>query len=252
MAVAPVMGNVHVHSRVGATSTNKGNSGKVGNASSATDGNSDASSATGGTSASDLMNNFMQLLVAQMQNQDPTNPMDNNQMTSQLAQFNTAAGVEQLNSTLNSVGMLVTSMQQMNAAEWVGRSVLVEGTPVIDNSDTEGANKSFSFALDNDADNVEVTLTDKEGNAYTAELKNQKAGTNTYSLDDLSDFKPSAPPEGTTYDVSFSASNDSGDVPTIVALKKAKVESVSFTASGALLQLGVDGTATLGQVYEIE
>lgn len=240
MAVAPIMGSANSHSKVSATSANS--SGKVG----------DASSATGGTSAEDLLNNFMTLLVAQMQNQDPTNPMDNNQMTSQLAQFNTAAGVAQLNSTLNNVGTLITSMQQMNAAEWVGRTVLVEGKTVVDTSDNEGANKDFSFSLDSDADNVEVTLTDKEGNAYQAELKNVKAGIHSYSLDDLSDFQPSAPPEGTTYDVSFSATNSSGDAPNIVALKKAKVESVSFTASGALLQLGVDGTATLGQVYEIE
>lgn len=47
-----------------------------------------------GSSAADLSEQFMKLLVAQMQNQDPTNPMDNNQLTSQLAQFNTAAGVE--------------------------------------------------------------------------------------------------------------------------------------------------------------
>ena len=53
-----------------------------------------------GNSAADLSEQFMQLLVAQMQNQDPTNPMDNNQLTSQLAQFNTAAGVEKLNSNV--------------------------------------------------------------------------------------------------------------------------------------------------------
>lgn len=229
MAVTPVMGSASATPRVNANS-----------------------SATSGTTAEDLMNNFMTLLVAQMQNQDPTNPMDNNQLTTQLAQFNTASGVQQLNSTLNNVGTLVTSMQQMNAAEWVGRSVLVEGKPVVDNSDSTGANKSFAFALpDHDADTVEVTLTDKAGNAYRATLPNVKAGTHRYTLDDLTNFKPSAPPTDATYTVSFSASNNSGDAPAIVALKKSKVESVSFSQTGALLQLGVDGTATLNKVYEI-
>lgn len=200
-----------------------------------------------GTSAADLMNNFMTLLVAQMKNQDPTNPMDNNQMTSQLAQFNTASGVEQLNDTLNNVGTLVSSMQQMNAASWVGRKVMIAGTPVIDNASSRAA-----FSLESDADQVEVTLTDKEGNAWRAELHNVKAGVHHVSLDELSDFQPSDPPTDATYSVSFAATNSSGDAPGIVALKEAKVDSVAFSSSGSVLQLGIDGSATLGQVYEIE
>ncbi|BAN98189.1 hypothetical protein E05_34230 [Plautia stali symbiont] len=68
-------------------------------------GNNNVNGTRGGTSADDLTQSFMTLLVAQMQNQDPTNPMDNNQLTLQLAQFNTAAGVgvAKLNSTLESV-----------------------------------------------------------------------------------------------------------------------------------------------------
>lgn len=212
-----------------------------------------SAAATSGTSAEALMNNFMTLLVAQMQNQDPTNPMDNNQLTTQLAQFNTASGVQQLNSTLNNVGTLVTSMQQMNAAEWVGRSVLVEGTPEVENAESAEANKSFAFSLpEHDADTVTVTLTDTAGNAYRATLQNVKAGTHSYTLDDLKNFEPSAPPAGATYTVSFAAADSNGDAPAIVALKKAKVESVAFSSTGALLQLGVDGTATLNKVYEID
>lgn len=229
MAIAPVMGSANSNAKINA-----------------------AASDSSGTSAEDLMNNFMTLLVAQMQNQDPTNPMDNNQLTSQLAQFNIASGVQQLNGTLNNVGVLVNGMQQMNAAQWVGRSVLIEGTSVVDNSDNADASKSFSFALpDSGADTVDVTLTDKEGNAYRGTLHNVEAGTHSYTLDDLTDFKPSAPPEGTTYTVSYSSSNSNGDAPTIVALKTAKVDSVAFTSTGAQLQLGADGTATLNKVYEI-
>jgi Flagellar hook capping protein len=56
--------------------------------------NNNGSGDGSGSSAGDLSASFLKLLVAQMQNQDPTNPMDNNQLTSQLAQFSTAAGVE--------------------------------------------------------------------------------------------------------------------------------------------------------------
>jgi len=205
-----------------------------------------------GSSVEDLMNNFMTLLVAQMQNQDPTSPMDNNQLTSQLVQFQTASGVQQLNSTLNNVGLLVTSMQQMNATQWVGRDVLIEGDSTISMSET--GNKSFAFSLNSDADTVQVVLTDPQGNAYTAEIKDAKAGVHQYTIDDLTNFQPTVPPSGSdnTYSVSFNASNSDGSAPEVVSLQKATVESISFTTTGAVLQLGMAGTATLGQVYLVE
>lgn len=217
---------------------------------------SQAASANTGTSASsssdDIMNSFMDLLIAQMKNQDPTNPMDNNQLTTQLAQLKTAAGIEQLNGTVNSVGMLVTSMQQMNSADWIGRHVLVEGDPTV--STATGGNQDFGLSLNGDVDGITVTLTDDTGNAYTGTLKDVKAGVHEYTLADLQDVKPSDPRTQTdkTFTVSYSATNARGNTPEIVALKKAKVDSVSFTQTGAVLQLGKDGTATLANVYLIE
>jgi len=203
-----------------------------------------------GSDIGDITDSFMTLLIAQMQNQDPTNPMDNNQLTSQLAQFNTAAGVRDLNTALDQVGGLVYNMQQMNAAQWVGRTVYIEGDNSV--STTEEGNKDFSFALDSDADTVTVTLTDKTGNAYTADLRDLKAGVNSFSLDDLEDFKPSAPPADTEFKVTYSASNESGDVPKIASLKKSIVDGVSFSSQGAALRLGDGSTTSLGDIYLIE
>jgi flagellar basal-body rod modification protein FlgD len=211
--------------------------------------NNVSNSGGSGNSAADLSQSFMELLVAQMQNQDPTNPMDNNQLTSQLAQFNTAAGVEKLNGTLEGVGFLVNSMQQMNSAQWVGRSVYVEGDSVITES-----KQDLSFSLESDADKVTVTLTDKEGNAYTAELKDLKAGVNKFTYDDLTNFKPSEPviDQNSSFKVTYAATNEDGNTPKIVSLKKAKVEGVSFASGSAELQLGIDGSTTLSKVYLIE
>ncbi|NDJ55704.1 flagellar biosynthesis protein FlgD [Enterobacteriaceae bacterium 4M9] len=203
-----------------------------------------------GNSADELLNNFMTLLITQMQNQDPTNPMDNNQLTAQLAQFQTAAGIQNLNSTVEAVGMLVTSMQQMSASDWVGRTVMIEGDPSI--STSEDGNKEFGFSLGSDAETVTVTLTDSAGNVYTGELKNVKSGVHKFSLDDLENVQPGAPTADTEFKVAFNAKNAEGASPEIVALKAAKVEAVSFTQSGAVLQLGLNGTATLGMVYMVE
>lgn len=211
--------------------------------------NHTATPASNGSSIEDITNNFMNLLVAQMQNQDPTNPMDNNQLTSLMAQFNTAAGVQQLNSSLGNVGTLVNSMQQMNAAQWVGRSIYIEG-----DSSVSGTDDTFGFSLNNNVDKVSVVLTDRAGNSYTADLKDVKAGVHKMTFDDLSGFQPAAPgfDNGETYKVTYIAANQDGTAPKIVSLKHAKVESVSFTLSGAVLQLGLGGNATLGEVYLIE
>ena len=56
---------------------------------------------------------FMKLLVAQMQNQDPLNPMDNAQMTSQIAQLQTVSGINQLNTTVQSLLSNYQSVQQL-------------------------------------------------------------------------------------------------------------------------------------------
>lgn len=203
-----------------------------------------------GNTADELLNNFMTLLITQMQNQDPTNPMDNNQLTTQLAQFNTAAGVQQLNSTVESVGMLVTSMQQMSASDWVGRTIMIEGDASV--STSEDGNKTFGCSLGSDADVVTVTLTDSTGQAYTGELKNVKAGVHKYTLDDLDNIQPAAPAADTDFKVSLTAKNEDGSSPDIISLKSAKVQAVSFAQTGAVLQLGVDGTATLGMIYMVE
>ncbi|HEB0147936.1 TPA: flagellar hook assembly protein FlgD, partial [Serratia marcescens] len=67
------------------------------------------------TNSQDLHNSFLTLLVAQLKNQDPTNPMQNNELTSQLAQINTVQGIEKLNTTLGSISGQINSNQSLQA-----------------------------------------------------------------------------------------------------------------------------------------
>ena len=72
-----------------------------------------SSSNTSGTgnNAQDLQNQFLTMLVTQLKNQDPTNPMDNSQLTTQLAQINTMSGIEKLNTTLGSISGQISTSQ---------------------------------------------------------------------------------------------------------------------------------------------
>lgn len=219
--------------------------------------NSSAGSYGTGNSAADLSQSFMTLLVAQMKNQDPTNPMDNNQLTSQLAQFNTAAGIEKLNSAMDGVQGMMGYLGSLGAASWVGRTVLVEGEPKVafgPGVEEDGVElpDTFNFMLDKDAETVTVTLTDDQGNAYTAELKDVKSGVKTYSLDDLEDFKPEAPPADKEYTVTLDAKSAEGEAPTVKALVQEQVQGVTMTADGAMLHLRDRDPVSAFDVYVIQ
>ena len=103
---------------------------------------SGASAAATGTrdiNANDPANSqdrFLKLLVAQLNNQDPMNPMDNAQMTSQIAQINTVTGIQQLNDTVKGLVSQFASQQLMQGSAMVGRQVLVEGDSMAVNSET--------------------------------------------------------------------------------------------------------------------
>src|SRR5438445_8770955 len=82
---------------------------------------------SGSASASDLQNNFLTMLVTQMNNQDPLNPMDNSQLTSQLAQISQVSGMQTLNTTLNSLLSQVSASRAMDSATLIGHTVMVPG-----------------------------------------------------------------------------------------------------------------------------
>ncbi len=75
-----------------------------------------SSSSLTGSNAADLQSSFLTLLVAQLKNQDPTNPMENNELTSQLAQISTVSGIEKLNTTLGSISGQIDNSQSLQAS----------------------------------------------------------------------------------------------------------------------------------------
>lgn len=225
--------------------------------------NSGTGGAGTGNSAADLSNQFMTMLVAQMKNQDPTNPMDNNQLTSQLAQFNMASGVEKLNNSVAGVQAMMVNLSSMSASSWIGRSVLIEGEPKVYFGDSaigihqEGveprASEDFQFALVEDATTVTVTLEDSEGNAYTAEIKNVKSGMNKFNLEDLENFKPEpGPTRNREYTLSFEASNPEGEKPQIFGLVQEQVQGVTMSETGPILHLLNHDPIDLSQVFVVQ
>jgi len=102
---------------------------------------SSTSSANASTASMDAaQDRFLKLLVAQLNNQDPMNPLDNAQMTSQMAQINTVTGIQQVNDTLKSMAEQFTALQVLQGSNMVGHDVLIESpTLSINNGVASGA-----------------------------------------------------------------------------------------------------------------
>ena len=75
--------------------------------------------ASAASDASVTSDRFLKLLVAQMQNQDPLNPMDNAEVTSQMAQINTVTGIDKLNTTVEGLSSQFVQLQAMQGASLV-------------------------------------------------------------------------------------------------------------------------------------
>lgn len=122
-------------------------------------GSTTATSTTGTSDADASQDRFLKLLVAQLNNQDPLNPMDNAQMTTQMTQISTVSGIEELNATLQSMADQYSAMQAIQGTSLIGRHALVEGNGLyFDGNAAQGA-----IELDTAATNVTVDIIGTNG-----------------------------------------------------------------------------------------
>jgi flagellar basal-body rod modification protein FlgD len=181
------------------------------------------STTTATTNADAQQDRFLKLLVAQLNNQDPMNPMDNAQMTSQMAQINTVSGITQLNETMKSMSSQFSAMQVLQGASMVGREVLTEGNTLTVNA---GVGKA-AIDLAGIASKVTVQVLGSSGQVLdTLNLGPQTAGRHNFEWD-ASSYTGTANP---TYKVT---ALQGVTAVSSTSLMRSPVESVS-TDAGAL------------------
>ena len=210
------------------------------------------------SNANATQDRFLKLLVTQLQNQDPLNPMDNAQMTTQLAQISTVTGIDKLNTTLSSMIDSVASSQNVQSAEMIGKSVLVAGSKLVLSSSTEkdstGKEVTTKTAvggikLASAADSVTLTVKDSSGNVVSVQnLGAQKAGVFNYSWVGTTDAKTIAA-DG-TYSISVSALQGTNKVEA-TAMQFGTVSALVRSGSTFLLDLGSLGKVALSDVQQI-
>lgn len=132
--------------------------------------------------AASMQDRFLKLLVAQINNQDPLNPMDNAQMTTQMAQINTVSGLQQVNDTLKGMASQFTAMQVLQAAAIVGHEVLVPGANLT--RDPVSGTVGSAFDLGANASQVKIEILSPVGDVLgTITSGAMTAGRHSFSWD---------------------------------------------------------------------
>ena len=200
-------------------------------------------SAVSAGSGSDSEQRFLKLLVTQLNNQDPLNPLDNAQLTSQLAQMSTVSGIEKLNSAFAAMLAQTGASQVLQSASMIGRTVLVPGAEL---ALKKGAQTPFALDMGQAADSVKVSITNAAGATVRSfDLGALPQGVRTLSWDGLDDAGV-ALAEG-SYRVNVAAATGDARVEART-LTYAGVASVSQGTAGVALELTSGAKATLADV----
>jgi len=189
---------------------------------------------------------FLKLMTAQMQNQDPFNPVDNTQMVAQMAQFSSLAGITEMSTTMKSIAEKLNATSTSDALAYVGKTVLTEGTTAYGRT-TGGIAGSVELA--GAASGVNVTISDSSGVALkTLQLGAQAKGTVGYDWDGKD--SDGADAGSGPFTVSVIAQN-AGTAIAATNLVWAPVQSVSTTTGAAILTLPGIGEVPVSAVRQI-
>jgi len=188
---------------------------------------------------------FLTLLITQLRNQNPLSPMENAEMTSQLAQMSTVSGIERLNATLSLLVDSFGDTQAIQASTMIGKNVLIDGNnlSLVDGVAFGGANLAVA------ADSVKITIMDSGGNVLqTQELGPQEAGHVLFMWNGQNTVGEEVPDGGYRFTVEATRGNSTVNVsPLQVGMVSALVRS----GNTFLLDLGVLGTIDFRQVQKI-
>ena len=193
---------------------------------------------------------FLELLVAQMNNQDPLSPQENGEFIAQLAQFSTVEGIENMNTSMEALLSGYQSSQALQASSLVGRTVIVPSDQAIVDTATgvEG-----QFALPEDSGAVSIKVLDSAGSLVnTINMGDLKAGMHYFKWDGKDGSGNVLPPGAYTFEATAAVG---GTTKQLATLLPANVDSVSLGAGNngeLLLNVAGLGSISLSNVYSIK
>ncbi len=192
-----------------------------------------------GRSSSDMgQEDFLELMLAQMKNQDPTKPLDPNEFMSQLAEFSTVNGIQELQQSFDSLAAVMSTDQTLKAASMIGHAVMAPGdTSVLE----EGGNIVGQALLNGSTADLNIKIYDSQGSLVrTIPMGNNAPGAVPFKWDGFAeDGSPAAPGN---YRIVAEVEVD-GSIQEVATEVRSKVDSVSLSSYGSILLNLDNGTS---------
>ncbi len=190
-------------------------------------------------SADALYNQFITLMVAQVQNQDPLNPADGTEYVSQLAQFAQVQSTENMVTILNNNAIMMDNLQVLTTADLVGQTVAVRTDSLKADGETvfDGA-----IELTSPSNTVTLELTDEQGNVTNIALGSHPSGSLDFSIDTAA--------LGLEGNYSMAVLLDEGQSYAPEITLNGKVEMVSIPSTGGSSVVSINGIGDI-PFYEI-
>ncbi|MDO7909112.1 flagellar hook assembly protein FlgD [Pseudomonas monteilii] len=213
---------------------------KASTVTSATPSSNKSASLTGASEKALGKDAFLQLLVTQMQNQNPLDPQDNSEFVAQLAQFSSLEGISSLNESVTSISSALGSSRALQASSLVGRSVVVQNDQaVVDTSKSLNG----SVVLPQSVSGATVSVSDTSGKVIkTIELGPQSAGNASFIWDGTNASGEKVDPGTYRFDAKTTVDGASVALGTLLP---ATVTSVTLSQTGGEMMLNLSG---VGQV----
>tara|TARA_R110002073_G_scaffold57768_1_gene146519 strand:- start:274 stop:933 length:660 start_codon:yes stop_codon:yes gene_type:complete len=192
---------------------------------------------------------FLKLMVAQLKNQDPSNPVENSEFLGQIAQFSMVNGIDGLGSSFDSVASSLFSTQAMQASQLVGKEILVE-TNVAELE--AGGSVDAMLESSSAASNVKIFVEDQSGSLVrTLDLGNIGSGTSRFSWDGLD--SEGAPAVAGAYTLRTEGLVG-GSLQGLTTQIFSRVQSVAVDRSNTSVSLELAGNRSIGisQVREFK
>lgn len=178
---------------------------------------------------------FLNLLLTQMKNQDPTNPMKSHEMAAQLAQFTSLEKLSAIDEGIANLTKTQTPTQNFEALNFIGKIVSGDGAKIMRTNQEDG--HDIKFSLMNDAQRADLKIVNAEGEVIrTLQVNNLKAGKNEIFWNgSLEDGTPARVGE---YRVEIEAIGSNGSKLHAETKFEGKITGVNFTSGGPVLMIG--------------
>jgi flagellar basal-body rod modification protein FlgD len=189
---------------------------------------------------------FLNLMITQLKNQDPFKPLDSGQFLGQLAQFGTVSGLSSLQKSFDSLASSLTSNQALQAAGLVGRSALAASSSM-----TIGAGQSVDGAVDlpSATGGVLIQVSDAYGQPVrTIQLGAEPSGLASFTWDGTADSGAAVPAGTYSFQAAFQSGTTSQAANTLLT---APIDSVLLDSTGFQVQLRGIGEVPFNAVREI-